>query len=131
MTSDVALPRGGQPGVERVGGDGRAGRQIGEHLGVRVVRGDQRAGDRRRHERAGHRAVAELGEHDGQLEDAEALSANGFGQMHALQALIGRGLPVRRRVVDRCLQRLVQHLRRRHPRHQRSHRIGQVLMLRS
>ena len=93
-----AVPGGGQPGIQRVGGDGRARSQVGEHLGVRVVRGDQRTGDRRRHERAGHRAVAELGQHDGQLENAETLPANGFGQVHALQALFGRGLPIRRRV---------------------------------
>ena len=58
----VALAGGGQPGVDRVGGDGVAGRQPVESLVLRVVGGDQRAGDGRRDERAGHRAVAELGQ---------------------------------------------------------------------
>ena len=127
----VAVPGGGQAGVDGVRGDHLAGGQVVQQLGVGVVRGDQRAGDRRRDERAGHRAVAELGEHDGELEDAETLSANGFGQVHALQALLGGGLPVRRRVGDGRLQRLVQNLRRRHPRHQGPDRIGQVVVLRS
>ena len=77
----------------------------------------------------GHRAVAELGDDDRQLEDAEPLSANGFRQMHTLQALLGRGLPVRRRVRNRGLQRLVQHLGRRDPRHQGPDGIGQVVVL--
>ena len=127
----VAVPGGGQPGVDGVGGDHLAGGQVVEQLGVGVVGGDQRAGDRRRDERARHRAVAELGEDDRQLEDAESLSANGFRQVHALQALLGRGLPVRRRVRDRRLERLVQHVRRRHARHQGPDRIGQVVVLRS
>ena len=126
-----AMPRGGQPGVQGVRGDGRSRSKVVEHLGIRVVRRDQRTGDRRRHERAGYRAVAELGEHHGELENPETLPANGFGQVHALQALFGRGLPKRRRVFDRCFQRGVQHLGWRHPRHQGPHRIGQVLMLRS
>ena len=127
----VAVPGGGQPGVDRVGGDHLAGRQVVEQLGVGVVGRDQRAGDRRRDERAGHRAVAELGQHDGQFENAEALSANGFRKVHALQTLLGRGLPVRRRVRDGGFEGFVQDLRRRHPRHQGPHRIGQVVVLRS
>ena len=127
----VTVPGGGQPGVDGVGGDDIAGGQVVQQLGVGVVGGDQRAGDRRRDERAGHRAVAELGDDDSQLEDAEALSANGFRQVHALQTLLGRGLPVRRRVRDRGFEGFVQHLRRRHPRHQGPHRIGQVIVLRS
>ena len=69
-----------------------------QQLGVRVMRRDKRTGDRRRHKRSGHCPVAELGEDDGQLENAETLSANGFGEVYALQALLGGGLPVRRRV---------------------------------
>ena len=98
-------------------------------LALGVVGGDQRAGDRRRDERAGHRAVAELGEHDRQLEDAEALAADVLGQVQALQTLLGGGLPVGRRVRDRGLERFVQHLRRRDPRHQGPHRIGEVVVL--
>ena len=127
----VSVAGGGQSGVDRVGGDHLAGSQVVEQLGVGVVGRDQRAGDRRRNERAWHRAVAELGQHDRQLEDAEALSTNGFRQVHALQALLGRGLPVRRRVRDRGFEGFVQDLRRRHPRHQGPHRIGQVVVLRS
>ena len=105
----VTLPGGRQPGVDGVGGDDIAGGEVVQQLGVGVVRGDQRAGDRRRNERARHRAVAELGDDDRQLEDAEALSANGFRKMHALQTLLGGGLPVRRRVGDRGFQGFVQH----------------------
>jgi len=65
--------------------------QVGEHLGIRVVCRDQRTGDGRRHERARHGAVAELGEDDGELEDAETLTANGFGQVDALQAWSAAG----------------------------------------
>lgn len=126
----TALPGGGQrAAIQAVGGDLGAGCQPGEHLGVRVVRGDQRAGDRGRNEGARHRPVAEFREHDGQLENAEALPADGFRQMNALQALLGRGLPVRRRVLDLRLHRLVQRLGRGDARHQRSHGIGQFLML--
>ena len=115
----VTLAGGGQRArILRVSRDRRAGSQVREHLGVRVVGGDQRTGDRRRHERAGYRAVAELGEHHRELEDAETLPADRFGQMHTLQALFCRGLPIRRWVVDRCFQRGVQDLRRRHARHQ-------------
>jgi hypothetical protein len=95
------------------------------------VRRDQRTGNGRGHKRARHRAAAEFGEYDGKLEDAEALSANGFGQVHALQALFGSGLPIRWRIDDRCFQRGVQYLGRRDPRHQGPHRVSQVLMLRS
>ncbi len=91
---------GGQAGIQRVCGDDGAGRQLGEHFGLRVMRGDQRAGNHRRHERPRHRTVAELGQHDGQLENAETLSADGFGQMQTLQPLFGRRLPVSRWVFD-------------------------------
>ena len=114
----VTLPGGGQPGVDGVCGDHLAGGQVVQQLGLGVVRGDQRAGDGRRNERAGHRAVAELGDHDRELEDAESLSANGFGEVDAVQALLGGGLPVRRRVGNGRLQGLMQNVRRRHPRHQ-------------
>ena len=127
----VAVPGGGKPRVDGVCGDHLAGGQVVEQLGFGVVRGDQRRGDGRRNERAGYRAVAELGDDDGEFEDAESLSANGFGEMDALQALLGGGLPVRRRVGNGRLQRLVQNVRRRHPRHQRPNRIGQVVVLRT
>ena len=126
----VTVAGGGQPGVDRVRGDNLARREVVQQLGLRVVRGDQRAGDRGRHERAWHCAVAELGEHDRQFEDAEALSTNGFGEMNTSQALLGGGLPVRRRVRDRRLEGLVQNVRRCHPRHQGANRIGQVVVLR-
>ena len=126
-----AVPRGGQSRVDRIGGDHLAGGQVVQQLGVGVVGGDKRACDRRRNERARHRAVAELGQDDSQFEDAEALSTNGFRQVHALQALIGRGLPEWWRVRDRSFEGFVQHLRWRHPRHQGPYRIGQVVVLRS
>jgi hypothetical protein len=66
--------------------------------------------------RARHRAVAELGDDNRQFEDAEALSANGFREVHALHALFGGGLPVGRGIGDRGLEGFVQNLRRRHPR---------------
>ena len=111
-----ALPGGGQAGVDGVRGDRVTGGQRFEALVVGVVGGDQRAGDRRRDERPGHRAVAELGEHDRQLEDAEALSADGFrtGERPAGPA---RQRPSSRAAGwDRGLERLVQNLRRRDPR---------------
>ena len=40
----------------------------------------------------------------------EALPANGFGEVEALQPLLGRGFPVRRGVRDRGLECFVQHL---------------------
>ena len=106
----VALPGGRQSGIDGVRGDHVAGGQLSQQLGVRVMRRDQRARDRRRHERSGHCPVAELGEDDGQLENAETLSANGFGEVYALQALLGGGLPVRRWVGNGRFQRLVQDL---------------------
>ncbi len=120
----VTVPGGGQPGVDGVCGDDAARGEVVEQLGLGVVRGDQRAGDRRRHEGAGYRAVAELGDDDRQFEDAEALTADRLRQVHALQPLLCRGLPVGRRVGDRGLQGFVQHIRRRHPRHQGPDRIG-------
>ena len=125
----VSVPGGGQPGVEGVGRDHLAGGQVVEQLGVGVVSGDERTGYRRGDERAGNRAVAELGNDNRQLENAEPLSANGFRQMHTLQALFGGGVPVRRRVRNRGFQRLVQHVRRRDSRHQGPDGIGQVVVL--
>ena len=125
----IAVPGGGQPGIDGVGGDHFAGGQIVQQFGVGVVRGDQRAGNRGRNERPGHCAVPEFGEDNCQFENAEPLSANGFGQVHALQTLLGGGLPIRRRVGNGSFQRLVQDLGRRHPRHQGSHRIGEVVVL--
>ena len=103
----VALPGGRQPGVDGVGRDHRPGRQVAQQRRLGIMGGDQRAGDGRGNEWAGYRAVAELGEHDRQFEDAESLPANGFGQMDPLQALLGGGLPVRRRVRNGRLEGLV------------------------
>jgi hypothetical protein len=126
----VTLPGRRQPRVDRVRGDHLSGGQLGEHLRLRVVRRYQRAGDGRGDERARHRAVAELGDDDRKLEDAESLSADRFGEVHPLQTLFGRGLPVGRRVRDRCLEGLVQNVGRRNTRHQGPNRIGQVVVLR-
>ena len=113
LTADdqaISVPGSGQPGVDGIGRDHLAGGQVVEHLGGGVVRGDERTGYRRGDERSWNRAVAELGDDNRQLEDAEPLSANRFRQMQTLQALFGRDLPVRRGVRDRRFQRLVQHL---------------------
>ena len=107
----VTVPRRGQCGADRVGGDGLAGGQTAQHGGVGIVGRDQCAGDGRRHEGAGHGAVAELGGDDGQFQDAEALPADRLGEVDALQALFGRRLPVGRRVGDRVLEGFVQNLR--------------------
>ena len=125
----VAVGGRGKGGLQRVRGDRRPRRHVAEHLCLRVVGRDQRAGDRRRHERPGHRATAELGDHHGELEDSEALPANRLGQVNAVQALFGGRLPIRRRVRDRRLQRLVQHFRRGDPFHQGADRISEVFVL--
>ncbi len=114
----AALPGRRQAGVDGVGGDDLTRCQLGEALVVGVVGRDEGAGDGRWDERAGDCAVAELREHDRQLEDAEALPADVLREVQTLQPLVGGGLPVRRRVRDRGLECLVQDLRRRHPRHQ-------------
>src|SRR6185503_5134100 len=124
-------PRGGQSRVDRIGGDHPAGGKVVQQLGVGVVGRDKRACDRRRNERSRHRAVAELSQDNSQFEDAEALSTNGFRQVHALQALIGRGLPEWWWVRYRGFEGFVQHIRWRHPRHQGPYRIGQVVVLRT
>ena len=125
----TALFGGGQTGVDRVGGDGVAGSQAGQPAGLGVVGGDQCAGDGRGHEWAGYRAVAEFGKHDREFEDPEALPTGGLRQMHTVQALVGGGLPVLRRVRDGRLQRRVQHLGGDDPLDQGSHRIGEVDVL--
>ena len=51
------------------------------------------------------------------------------GQMNAVQSLLCCGVPVRRGILDRSFHRRVQRLGRRDARHQRSHGIGQFLML--
>ena len=126
----IAVPGGGQAGIDGICGDHLAGCQVVQQLGVRVVRGDQRAGDGRWDEGAGHRAVAELGDDDREFEDSETLSANPFGEVHTLQALVGSCLPVRRRVRNGSLEGLMQYVRWRHPRHQGPNRIGQVVVFR-
>ena len=73
----VALGGGGQARGQGVRGNGLARGQAGQQAGFGVVRGDQRTGDGRWDEWAGDGAVAEFGEHDGQFEDAEALTAGG------------------------------------------------------
>ena len=50
-------------------------------------------------------------------------------EVEALQALVGGRAPVGRRVADRGLEGLVQHLGRRDARHQGSDRIGQIVVL--
>ncbi|CAM5705537.1 hypothetical protein MAUB1S_11586 [Mycolicibacterium aubagnense] len=132
LTADdesVALGFGGQIRGQGVCRDGLTGGQARQQAGLGVVRGDQGAGDGRRDERPGDRAVSELGQGDRELEDAEALSANGFRQVQARQALVGRRAPVGRWVTDRGLESFVQHLGGRDPRHQGSDRIGQIVVL--
>ena len=58
----------------------RTRRQPTKRLGVRAARSDQHAGDGRSHERPRYRPLAELGKHDRQLEDAEDLPTNRFGE---------------------------------------------------
>jgi hypothetical protein len=55
-------------------------------------RSDQHAGDGRRHERPRYRPLAELGKHDRQLEDAEALPTNRFGECNPCRPLEGGGI---------------------------------------
>ena len=125
----ATLTGGRQPGVDGVGGDRLPGGEPLEQLVPRVVGGDQCARDRRRHERPGNRAVTELREHDGEFEDAEALAADVLGEVQPLQALLGGGLPVGRRVGDGRLEGLVQHLRRCDALDQVSDGVGQVVVL--
>ena len=125
----VALLFGGQARLQRIGADQIPGRQLAERLGVAVVGGDQGAGDHRRDEGSRHRAVAELRDHDRQLQQPEALTVDRLGQVYAVQALLGGGPPVRRRVGDRGFERFVQDLCRCDPRHQRLHRICEIVVL--
>ena len=57
------------------------------------------------------------------------MTVDGFGQVNTLQSLLGGGLPVRRRIGDRGLERVVQDLRRRDPGYQGLDRIGEVVVL--
>ena len=108
------MPGGGQVGLQCVGGDGLACCQLRQHGRVRIVRGDQRAGDRRRDERSRRSRVAELRDHDRQFKQAGALAVHRLGEMKALEALLGCAPPVDRRVLHRRLQCGVQYFCRRH-----------------
>ena len=125
----VALAAGGEVGFQCEGGDGLAGGEFRQHLGLRVVSGDQRAGDGRRHVGAGNRAVAELGDRDRQFHQAEALPADRLRQVQTVQTLLGGRPPIRRWAGDRGFQCCVQHVGRRHSFDQGPYRPGQILVL--
>ena len=111
----LTLPGRREVRLDRIGGDGLARCQRGEHLRLRIMRGDECARDRRRDERPGGGRIAELGDDHRELHQARTLAVDGLGQVQTLQTLFGRRAPVDGRILHGRFECRVQHLGRDQP----------------